>query len=70
MPITLNRAKETKPGSEARRLRITLHLSKPELAVMAGVSANVVSLFEHNLPVPLDARRRINKELWSLKSKK
>ena len=70
MTITLNRPKEIKPGSEARHLRISLHLSRQELAVIAGVTVDVVNLYEHNFPVTLDARRRIHKELWSLKSKK
>jgi len=70
MPLILSRIKDNKPGSEARRLRINLHLSRPELAVLAGVPVNNVNLYERNLPVPLDVRRRIHKELWSLKNKK
>jgi hypothetical protein len=70
MTTTLIRPQETKWGSEARRLRISLHLTRPEVAVMAGVSEGVVNLFEHNMPVPLDARRRILKELWAVKTKK
>ena len=70
MPLILNRVKDAKPGSKARRLRLNLHLSRPELAVLAGVPVNNINLYEHNLPVPLDARRRIHKELWSLKNKK
>lgn len=70
MTTVLTRTRETKWGSEARRLRISLHMTRPELAVMAGVPEESVNLFEHNLPVSLDHRRRILKELWDEKSKK
>jgi transcriptional regulator with XRE-family HTH domain len=70
MTTTLTRVRETKWGTEARRLRISLHITRPELAAMAGVSGESVNLFEHNLPVPLDYRRRILKELWAVKNKK
>jgi hypothetical protein len=70
MTTLLTHPQETKWGSEARRLRISLHIGRPELAVMAGVPEEIINLFEHNQPVPLDSRRRILKELWSVKSKK
>jgi transcriptional regulator with XRE-family HTH domain len=55
-------------GSMARRMRISLHLTQRELAQMTGVSREAVYLFEHNLPVYLDARRRILKRLWAIKA--
>ena len=70
MTTLLTRPHETKWGSEARRLRISLHITRPELAAMAGVSEEIVNLFEHNQPVMLDSRRRILKELWAEKTKK
>lgn len=70
MTALLTRPHENKPGLEARRLRLSLHLTRPELAIMAGVSEKIVNLYEQNLPVSLDARRRILKELWATKSKK
>jgi DNA-binding transcriptional regulator YiaG len=70
MTTLLTRPHETKWGSEARRLRISLHIAQPELAIMANVSLETLNLFEHNQPVPLDSRRRILKELWAEKSKK
>jgi transcriptional regulator with XRE-family HTH domain len=70
MTTLLTHPQETKIGSEARRLRISLRITRPELAEMAGVSEEAVNLFEHNSPVPLDYRRRILKELWAEKSKK
>jgi transcriptional regulator with XRE-family HTH domain len=70
--ITLTRPKirETKIGSDARKLRISLHISRRELADAAGVSEHSVSRFEHNLPVALDCKRRVLKELWANKNKK
>jgi DNA-binding XRE family transcriptional regulator len=47
-----------------------LRITRPELAVMVGISEQTVDLFERNYPVPLDSRRRILKELWSQKNKK
>jgi transcriptional regulator with XRE-family HTH domain len=70
MTTVLTHPQETKIGAEARRLRVSLHISRLELAELADVSEQTVSLFEHNLPVPLDFRRRILKELWAIKSKK
>ena len=55
-------------GSMAMRVRIALRLTQRELGDMAGVSKQDVYLFEHNLPVYLDARRKILKQLWSAKA--
>jgi transcriptional regulator with XRE-family HTH domain len=55
-------------GSMARRVRISLNLTQRELAKLTGVSKESVYLFEHNLPVYLDARRKILKQLWSIKT--
>jgi len=57
-------------GFKARRLRLSHLLTQRELADMAGVSPEEVNLFERNLPIPLDAKRRILKELWARKAKK
>ena len=55
-------------GSKVRKLRVSQMLTQEELADTAGVSPQDVRLFEHNLPVQLDAKRRILKELWAIKS--
>ena len=55
-------------GFKARKLRVSLHLTQQKLAEMAGVSLGEVELFEHNLPLALDARRRILKGLWAIKA--
>ncbi len=70
MTVVLTHPIETKMGSKARRLRLSLHMSRHELADTAGITEETVNLFEHNLPVALDYRRRIFKELWAEKMKK
>jgi transcriptional regulator with XRE-family HTH domain len=55
-------------GQSARKVRLALHLSQQELAALTGVSRDAVYQFEHHLPVILDARRRILKELWAIKT--
>jgi len=57
-------------GQKARRLRIANLLTQQELAELAGVPLEHVDLLEKNLPVPLDSRRRINKELWATNVRK
>jgi DNA-binding XRE family transcriptional regulator len=57
-------------GTLARKVRISLRLTQQQLAKQTGVSPETVYLFEHNLPVFLDARRRIIKELWAIKARK
>lgn len=55
-------------GGSARKVRLSLHLTEQELAALTGISQDAVYQFEHNLPVVLEARRRILKELWSIKT--
>ncbi len=57
-------------GQKARRLRIANLLTQQELAEVAGVPLEHVELLERNLPVPLDSKRRIHKELWAIKDRK
>ena len=57
-------------GSQVRRLRLSSLLTQQELAEVAGVSQEEVNLFEQGLPVPLDSKRKILKELWAIKAKK
>ncbi len=70
MKADLTLIQEDSIGFKSRRLRISKLLTQRELAEIAGVSTEEVDLFEHNLPVQLDARRRILKELWAVKSRK
>jgi len=63
MTSVLTFARESSLGFKVKRLRITKLLTQQELASMAGVSVEKVDLFEHNLPLPLDIRRKILREL-------
>ena len=64
--VTLTR--ESHAGSMARRARLAQHMTQQELASLTGVSRESVDLFERGLPVPLDIRRRLHKELWARKT--
>ena len=55
-------------GDKVSRLRRSMNLTRQQVADMAHVSREEVSLFERNLPVKLDVRRRILKELWAIRS--
>jgi transcriptional regulator with XRE-family HTH domain len=57
-------------GIKVKRLRISFLLTRQELADLAGVPQEHVELLEQNLPVPLDSKRRILKELWAIKAGK
>ena len=57
-------------GSLARKVRTSQHMTKKELSEVTGVSRKEVDLFERSLPVPLDSKRRLLKELWARKAGK
>ena len=57
-------------GYQALRLRVSLKLTQQKLASLADVAQEQVDLFENNLPVPLDTRRRLLKELLVMKTSK
>jgi transcriptional regulator with XRE-family HTH domain len=57
-------------GVKVKRLRISFLLTRQELADLAGVPEEHVEWLEHNLPVPLDSKRRITRELWAIKARK
>ena len=57
-------------GDKFRRQRVASLLTQQQLAELAGIPVEHVNLFEHDLPVPLDSRRRIMKELWARKNGK
>jgi len=57
-------------GDKFRRQRIASLLTRQQLAELAGIPVEHVNLFERDLPVPLDSRRRIMKELWARKNGK
>jgi DNA-binding XRE family transcriptional regulator len=70
MKATPTLLRKTSTGFKVKRLRIASLLTQQELADLAGVSREHVDLFERNLPLPLDSRRRILRELWAIKFKK
>ena len=70
MTAVLTFDEKTSLGSKSRNLRISLLLTQQELASIAGVSHKEVNLFEHNLPVCLDAKRKLLKELWTRRTGK
>jgi len=57
-------------GLKAKRLRISSLLTQSELADLAGVPQEHVDLLERDLPLPLDSKRRILRELWAKKIRK
>jgi transcriptional regulator with XRE-family HTH domain len=70
MPPVTTVKRDATLGCQARRLRVADGLTMRELAELADVPAEHVMLFESNLPVPLDSKRRILKELWGRKYRK
>jgi transcriptional regulator with XRE-family HTH domain len=68
MTAVLTFTRESLLGSKARKLRIAENLTQHALAEMAGVTVEAVDLFEHNLPLPLDYKRRILRILWAKKT--
>ena len=65
MVTVLTFEQETKLGYKVRSLRISLGLTQSELADTVSVSPEEVDLLEHNLPVRLDVKRRLLRELWA-----
>lgn len=70
MTVVQTTTQESSIGTKVRRLRLASLMTQRELAEAAGVSREEVDLFEHGLPVQLDSRRKIYKELWAKKAKK
>jgi transcriptional regulator with XRE-family HTH domain len=62
--------REPSIATRARKLRLSCLLTQQELAVAAGVSKDEVNRLEHGLPLILDSKRKILKELWSKKAEK
>jgi transcriptional regulator with XRE-family HTH domain len=72
MTITMTRTPDitVRPAYEPRKLRKAAALTRKQLAVIAGVPFEHVALFERGLPLPLDSKRRILRELWAITSRK
>jgi len=70
MTEVLSVSQESSLGFEIRKLRVSRRLTQKELANMARVSQKDISLLEHGLPIQLDTKRRLLKELWASKASK
>ena len=70
MTAVLTVDRKLSSGFKARRFRVSQFMTQQELANFAGVSEEEVNLLEQNLPLRLDAKRRLLKELWARKAKK
>jgi DNA-binding XRE family transcriptional regulator len=70
MKTTTTLVNHLSAGQKIKRLRIANLLTQPELAELAGVPLVYVDMLERNLPVPMDSKRRIHKELWAIKVRK
>ena len=70
MPRVITFTQESAIGPWAKRVRKALRLTQQELAEIAGVSREDVDLLEHNLPVRLDAKRKLIRELWAARNAK
>ena len=64
------KTREPSITTQVKRLRLSRLLTQQELADEAGVSKTEVNRFEQGLPLPLDSKRKILKELWVVKAKK
>ena len=69
MKTALIPVQEASMGFKARKIRVSRLLTQQELADIAGVTIEDVNSFEHNLPVSLDARRKVHKALWARKER-
>jgi hypothetical protein len=67
MSTVLSIDQKSSLGLEAKRLRLALLLTQHEIAMTAGVALEEVDLLEHNLPVPVDVKLKILRELWGRK---
>jgi len=62
--VALSIAQKPWIGLEAKRLRQAAFLTRYELATIAGVTLEEVFSFEQGLPVRLDAKLKILREVW------
>ena len=62
---TINFMPEYAVGDWAKSVRLALQLTQQELADIAGISREDVDSFEQNLPINVDSRRKLVKELWA-----
>ena len=68
MSIVFAPRRESSIGPWAREVRASLRLTQQELADSIGVPKEDVDLFENNLPIPLDIKRKLLRKLYAVKS--
>lgn len=54
-------------GFKTRRLRISLRLTRHDLAILGGVPLEEVGLLEKNMPVKLGTKLKILRVVWAQK---
>ena len=57
-------------GQMLRNARTCLQLTQQQIAERFGVTVKEVDLFEHDLPLKLDIKLRILKQLYAAKARK
>jgi DNA-binding XRE family transcriptional regulator len=62
--------REPSIAAQARKLRLSRLITQEELAAAAGVSREEVNRLEQGLPLILNSKRKILKELWAKKAEK
>ena len=67
MSPVLSIDQEPSLGLQAKRLRLASMLTQDNLAAIAGVPVTEVDLFEQNLPVRVDTKRKLLRQLWAKK---
>ncbi len=68
MSLALPAAPKSSPGFRIRKLRMSQQLSRRQLSNITGVSPEEVNLLEHNLPVRLEVKLNVFRELWKRKA--
>lgn len=62
--------REPSLATQVKKLRLSCLLTQEELAQAAGVSRKEVNRLEQGLPLILNSKRKILKELWARKAEK
>ena len=62
------KSREPSMGTKVKKLRLSRLMTQQELADEAGVTRTEVNRFERGLPLPLNSKRKILKELWAVKA--
>ena len=61
----LTSEKSTSLALRVKSLRISMGLSRQQLARKLGITPEEVELFEDGLPVPLNSKLKLIRQLWA-----